>query len=246
MRKLLFEIAYRGTRYHGYQVQKNGLTVCEVLQDALESLLGKREDIVGCSRTDAGVHANHFCFHMETESKIPLQAWPLALNRLLPKDVSVLRVREVKKEFHARYSVYAKEYRYLYFDRPERDPFSSGLCWHVKSRLDEKRMDRLAKELVGVHDFKGFSNAEGSVKDTVRQIYSCDVKRDGDYVILSIRGNGFLYNMVRIIAGTLAQRDMTKERLQKALQSGERKWAGMTAPAEGLYLNRVFYPEEWF
>ena len=170
MRKLLFEIAYRGTAYHGYQVQKNARSVAETLQDAVEAVFKKREGIVGCSRTDTGVHANQYFFHMETESGIPEKAAVIAMNNSLPSDIAVLSCREVPADFHARYSVRYKEYLYKIWDAPVRNPFLDGLAYHNRRRLDEELLHRCAQEFLGEHDFIGFCSAGGKKHDTIRRM----------------------------------------------------------------------------
>ena len=246
MRKLLFEIAYRGDRYHGYQVQQNAHTVAETIQDAVEAVFKRREGIVGCSRTDAGVHANQYFFHMLTESGIPEQAAVIALNNLLPGDIAVLSCREVPADFHARYSVAAKEYLYKIWDAPVRSPFLDGLALHNRRRLDEGLLHRCAQEFLGEHDFIGFCSAGGKMHDTVRTIYRTSVTRTGDLVEFRVLGSGFLYNMVRIMVGTLLLADLGRLRegdVTRILASKDRSQAGITASPAGLYLNRVFYQE---
>ena len=246
MRKLLFEIAYCGTAYHGYQVQDNAVTVAQVLQDAIERVFKKREDIVGCSRTDAGVHANQYFFHMATEAAIPAKAAVIALNNCLPGDIAVLSCREVPMGFHARYSVLEKEYLYRIWDGPVRNPFLEGRALFHKRRLDEEKLHRCAQEFLGEHDFIGFCSAGGKTHDTVRRMTAASVSRRGDLVEFSIRGNGFLYNMVRIMIGTLLLADLGKLAegdVARILASKRRELAGVTASPAGLYLNRVVYPD---
>lgn len=245
MRKLLFEIAYKGARYHGYQVQENAYTVAEALQDAIEALFKKREDIVGCSRTDTGVHANQYFFHLVTECAIPEQAAVIALNNKLPNDIAVLSCREVPADFHARYSVVAKEYLYKIWDAPVRSPFLEGLALHNRRRLDEQLMNQCAQEFLGTHDFIGFCSSGGKTHDTVRTISQMSVVRQQDLVEIRVLGDGFLYNMVRIMVGTLLLSDLGRLKegdITRILASKDRSQAGVTAPPEGLYLNRVLYP----
>ena len=186
MRRLLFEIAYQGTRYHGYQVQANALTVAQVVQDAVEKVFGRREGITGCSRTDAGVHAGQYFFHMDTGSRIPVDAAVRAMNVNLPGDIAVLSCREVPPSFHARYSVLWKEYTYKIWNAPVRSPFYDGLMLMHPYPLDEALMDRCAKEFIGTHDFRGFcstgSKAKPTILDggesTVRTVFAASVRRD--------------------------------------------------------------------
>ena len=162
MRKLLFEMAYDGSRYHGYQVQQNALSVAQVVQDAIETVFKKREDIVGCSRTDAGVHANQYFFHMETNLTIPTDAAVIALNNCLPGDVASLSCKEVEADFHARYDVCWKEYLYKIWNSKVKNPFLQNRANQVKYPIDAALLDRCAKEFVGTHDFRGFCSAGGS------------------------------------------------------------------------------------
>lgn len=249
MRKLLFEVSYRGTAYHGYQVQQNAVTVAETLQNAIETVFKKREGIVGCSRTDTGVHANQYFFHMITECGIPENAAVIALNNCLPNDIAVLSCREVPMDFHARYSVQYKEYLYKIWDAPVRNPFLDGLALHNRRRLDEHLMHQCAQEFLGEHDFIGFCSAGGKTHDTIRQMLETSVRRQGDLVEFRIMGTGFLYNMVRIMVGTLLLSDLGKLKegdITRILASKDRKQAGVTASAAGLYLNRVIYDPHSF
>ena len=252
MRRLLFEIAYQGTRYHGYQVQANALTVAQVVQDAVEKVFGRREGITGCSRTDAGDHAGQYFFHMDTGSRIPVDGAVRAMNVNLPGDIAVLSCREVPSSFHARYSVVWKEYTYKIWNAPVRSPFYDGLMLMHPYPLDEALMDRCAKEFIGTHDFRGFcstgSKAKPTILDggesTVRTVFAASVRREGDVVLFTVRGDGFLYNMVRIMAGTLLLTGLGRLEpgdLTEIIKSGDRTRAGVTAPAAGLYLTRVSY-----
>lgn len=244
---ILLKMAFRGTHYHGFQVQKNALAVCEVLQDAMEQVLRARPDVKGCSRTDAGVHAREYCVNFRFETPLEDRKIPLALNRFLPEDIKVWKAQRVPEEFHARYSATGKEYEYVFLNAPVDDPFCQGLYYRVYPHLDEKAMDQAAKILLGKHDFSGFMSAGSDIEDTVRTITRLDVQRRGNQVIMTIAADGFLYNMVRIIAGTLLPIGAGKKGndfLENALKSGNRQMAGETMPAKGLFLNRVFYPED--
>ncbi len=247
MRKLLFETSYNGSAYHGYQVQDNAVTVAETLQDAIEKVFGKREDIVGCSRTDTGVHAKQYFFHMVTESDIPCEGAVIALNNLLPSDIAILSCKEVDADFHARYDVKYKEYIYKIHNSAIKNPFAKGLMLNYKYPLDEKFLNELAKEFVGTYSFKAFCSAGGKITDNfVRTIYDAKVTRNGDAVIFSVTGDGFLYNMVRIMVGTLLLTPtgkLKKGDIKNIILSENRENAGITAPAEGLYLNRVSFDE---
>ena len=249
MRNLLFEIAYRGTNYCGYQVQRNGVSVAEVLQNAIENVVQKREPIVGCSRTDSGVHANQYFFHMLTECKIPCERMVLALNRHLPRDVAVLSCREVPLDFHARYRCIGKEYIYKIWHSPYKNPFEEDLSFHYPYKIDYDKLHAAAQEFVGTHDFRAFCSSGADAESTVRTITAASVEKSGNHLIFTVRGDGFLYNMVRIMVGTLLMVNYgmkPDDSVTKIIESGDRSRAGHTAPAHGLYLNRVFYNEADF
>lgn len=241
----LLTVAYVGTNYCGWQVQPNAVSVQQTLQDAVEKVFGRRFPLTGCSRTDSGVHAKGFLCMITTdgsESSIPLSNVSTALNSLLPDDISVLSCEMADEDFHPRYGTFGKVYSYRYFDRRERDPFFAQRVWHIRGHLDENRMNEAAKLFVGEHDFSAFCASGTSDDNHVRTIYETDVRRIGDEVIFTVCGNGFLYNMVRIMAGTLSEVGTGRKEanaVEKALEKGDRTLAGITAPAYGLYLERV-------
>lgn len=244
MRNLLLTISYLGTRYHGFQVQENAVTVAQTLQDAMERVMGNRDDIKGCSRTDSGVHAQMFCVSVKTECKIPCQNLVAALNNQLPPDISVRGCIEVPLDFHARYNCKGKRYEYRIHNAQSKDPFHYKAVYEYKYPLDVPMLDREAQDFVGTHDFSAFCAAKTSVTDMVRTIYRCGVVRQGEEVVFYVEGDGFLYNMVRIMVGTLlaiAGGSITPGSIPAILDSKNRSRAGATAPAWGLYLNRVFY-----
>ncbi len=247
MRNLLLTLRFVGTNYCGFQVQKNGVTVAQRLQDAIEAVFGQRLLIKGCSRTDAMVHAYMFCVSFKTEKDIPCPAIIRALNANLPYDIAVYGCTEVPEGFHARYSCTGKEYLYKIDNGVSRDPFLHNLAYYYKHPLDVQVMDAAAKGVIGTCDFSAFCSAGSSVKDKVRTVYDCSVFREGSLVTVTVRGDGFLYNMVRIITGTLllaAEKGLTAQDIQGIIASKERSNAGATAPPHGLYLNRVFYDED--
>lgn len=249
MRNLLFNISYNGTNYHGYQVQENALTVSEVLQDAIEIVLKIREPITGCSRTDTGVHANNYYFNMKTNAAIPPEKLVIALNNHLPSDIAVHSCLEVPMKFHARYHCVSKEYLYQIWNAPVKNPFLQEMAYHYKYPIDEHLLNRAAKYFIGTYDFKAFCAKGGKEMETVRTIYDFSVYREGNMVYFKVSGNGFLYNMVRIMIGTLLkvqEGKLSPEAILEIIASKNRRMAGATARPEGLYLNQVFYGGEWF
>lgn len=239
-------IAYCGTNYHGFQVQKNALTVCEVFQDAVEKIMGQRYDVKGCSRTDTGVHANEYVLSMRCHTAISYDKLLLALNTYLPDDISVRMVSEVSPDFHARYHCTGKEYLYRLLNSRIKDPFSPNLSYRFGYHLDEQLLNEQAQAFVGTHDFAAFQSSGSDIEDTVRTIRSFTVLRSGSYIEFRVIGDGFLYNMVRIMVGTLVfigSGRLQKDSIPEIIASKNRQKAGKTMPACGLYLNRVFYGE---
>ena len=244
MRSLVLEISFFGAHYHGWQVQDNAVTVQQVMQDAIEAVLHKREDISGCSRTDSGVHANSYYFHMRTECIIPCDRLAIALNRVLPNDIAVLRCIEVPEEFHARYDCAAKEYEYRIWNSSIPNPFLEHMTLMYRWHIDEKLLHEQAQDYIGTHDFTAFCSQGGGVTECTRTIYSASVHREGDMVIFRVRGNGFLYNMVRIMVGTLLfiqAKRIKPGSIPQIIASKDRSKAGKTAGPEGLYLNHIYY-----
>lgn len=244
MKKLLITLSYDGTNYHGWQVQNNAVTVQQVFQDAVEKVTGLRSPVAGCSRTDAGVHANMFCLSMETEMNIPETNMVKALNAALPGDIAVKSVRQVPDDFHARYSCKGKEYIYRIYNGQERSPFEERYSLHYRYPIDIDLLNSCCCFFSGTHDFVGFSSSGRSVTDTVRTIKKLGFEQDKDIITFKIEADGFLYNMVRIIVGTflsVAQGKTMREELGDIIASGERNRAGITVPPQGLFLNRVFY-----
>lgn len=243
MSRFLMSIRYLGTNYHGWQVQNNARTIQPSVQDALEKVIGFRPNVSGCSRTDSGVHAYEYCFHFDYDGSISPVNLVNAINANLDEDIVATACNEVDEDFHARYSVKSKEYVYVFYDSKFKDPFLNGRAVHAR-KLDEKLMDKAAKEFVGKFDFSAFCSSGSSVEDKTRTVFSARVIRENGTVRFFVRADGFLYNMVRIMAGTLLFVCMGKIRVEdipKIIHSKDRSRAGITAPACGLYLNKVFY-----
>jgi len=251
--KLLIKVAYLGTNYCGYQVQPNGVTVQQQLNLAARALFGCECDIVGCSRTDSGVHARAFSATVAEKGKnclrstVPVERVPRAMNVHLPFDIAVTSAAWVEDDFHARYDVISKEYEYLIYNAPVRDPFWQDRAWHVPEPIGEaalSSMQEAAAAFVGKQDFAAFCAAGSDVADTVRTVLSTKVERRGDMISFRVRADGFLYNMVRIMTGTLLEVGrgrLSTDDVKEAIISRDRRRAGKTAPACGLYLDRVFY-----
>ncbi len=247
MARIKLTLCYDGTRYHGWQVQPNAVTVQEVLQDAVERITGVRSGITGCSRTDAGVHAKMFCCAMDSDTPLRGEKLCKALNAVLPRDVAVYAAEETAQDFHPRYDACGKRYEYHIYNGRQRDPFYEGRAVHINRPLDDVALDRAAKDFLGTHDFAAFCASGSSVEDTVRTVSHAAVRREGDLVIFSVAADGFLYNMVRIMVGTLLDIStgrIAADAIPAILTSCDRAQAGATAPACGLYLQEVYYKEE--
>lgn len=255
-RKLLITVRYDGTHYCGYQVQPNGPTVQAALNAATEALFGYPCDIVGCSRTDSGVHAEHFCATLARrgcaglDTSMPADRIPRAICRHLPADIAVWEARWVPADFHARYDVLEKTYVYRIWNRHERDPFLADRVWHYPRPIGDgafAAMQAAAARYVGEHDFSAFMAQGSSVTSTVRNVKAASVERDGDMITFRVSADGFLYNMVRIMVGTLisvAEGKIAADDIDDIIASRCRSRAGLTAPAAGLYLADVVYSPE--
>jgi len=251
--KILIKVRYNGTAYCGYQVQPNGVSVQQKLNEATHALFGYPCDIVGCSRTDSGVHANEFCATVakkgtpSLETSLPAEKIPLALSAHLPVDISVFDAIWVEDDFHARYDVKEKEYIYRFYNNPIRNPFEEGRAAHIPKIMtdgDLRRMNEAAAHLVGTHDFAAYMAKGSSVQSTVRTVYTSELTRQGDVIVYRVSADGFLYNMVRILVGTLiavGQGKLSPDDIPRITKSLDRSQAGSTMPPYGLYLNRVKY-----
>ncbi|MCR4924893.1 MAG: tRNA pseudouridine(38-40) synthase TruA [Clostridiales bacterium] len=246
MRNILLTLKYDGTNYHGWQIQPNAITVQQVLQQAVKLIVKDTDNIIGCSRTDSGVHANMYCCNFKTESEIETEKLKDALNANIPDDIAVVSAVEVADDFHSRYDCKEKEYIYRIWNSAVINPFEYKYTLQYKYPLDEKLLDKASKAFLGEHDFKGFCSVGSTVESTVRTVFDSQVTRQGDMVTFKVSANGFLYNMVRIMAGTLlyvAQGKIKAEDLPDIIKSGERERAGITAAPQGLFLNKVVYQD---
>ncbi len=238
---------YNGTAYHGWQVQKNAVSVCETLQKALSKVCGGSVKLTGCGRTDAGVHAEHYIANFRTDSRIPIDRLPFAVNTHTPEDIVVSEAFEVAEDFNAIGSCIKKEYTYRIFNSRIKNPFYVNRAYFYPKHLDETVMDRAARAFEGTHDFRAVRSVGTETRTTVRTIYYCYVNRSGDLLELKVCANGFLYNMVRAITGTVlyaAEGKLTAEDIPIILDSGNRTLAGPTVPPGGLYLTRLWYEDE--
>lgn len=244
MSRFLLNISFDGTDFHGWQVQNNAITVQQIICEKLSELLKYPVNVTGCSRTDAGVHANEFYCHFDTSENIPEAAFVKGLNSKLPQTVTVNSCRLVPDDFHARYSAKFKEYVYCFFDGDVPSPFIARYCLKVNFKLNINKMNEFCEKIIGTYDFEAFSSSKRTVTNTVRTVTDARVWRDGDKVYLSVTANGFLYNMVRIIAGTalyVSSEKINPDDIIEIINSKSRDLLGPTAPAKGLFLNRVIY-----
>ena len=249
MKRILLTLEYDGTNYSGWQRQYNGLAVQQVLEEALSAACREKIAVTGASRTDAGVHALGQAAHFDTNCGIPPEKFPFVLNTMLPPDIRVHTGRQVPPDFHARFMTGGKKYTYRIINSRHGSALKRNTHVHVPVPLDEAGMARAAETLLGEHDFAAFQASGGTAKTTVRTIRAVSLVRQGDEIILTIEGNAFLYNMVRIIAGTLIEIGLHKrgeDAFQEAFCTLNRLSLGVTAPPHGLELTEVFYPEAAF
>ena len=245
----LLWISYKGTNYAGFQVQPNAPTVCAALQDAMQAVLGQRPDVKGCSRTDSGVHARRFALSFCYTGRVPMEKLVPALNAHLPQDIRAVDIQPVPDGFHARYAAHAKTYHYYILNARVDDPFLFDTCHRVAAPLDLAAMQECAAQFVGQHDFSALCASGSSAAahgDTVRTITDCSVVQSGNMFTISVTADGYLYNMVRILAGTIVEAGLhkrTPDSIPALLASRDRRLAGPTLPAKGLFLERVEYPE---
>lgn len=244
MRNIALRLAYDGTRYHGWQVQKNEITVAETLEKALTKMCEQPIKVVGCGRTDAGVHALRYCVNFKTDCTIPTDRIPLAVNVLLPYDISALDAVEAPEDFNSILSCIKKEYTYKLHNSRIRDPFLTSRACFFPSKLDFERMKSAARFFEGTHDFRAVRSLGTETKTTVRTVHWCELEKEGDIISLRICANGFLYNMVRAIMGTIVYAGLGKiepEAIPALLEDGDRRLTGPTMPPQGLYMSRIWY-----
>lgn len=244
MKRIKLTVAYDGTEYCGWQIQDNALTIEEILNDRLSGLLGEDITVMGASRTDSGVHALGNVAVFDTNTRIPPEKLSFALNQSLPDDITIQKSEEVPQEFHPRYSESLKTYEYRILNRDFPIPTLRKYTHFVYRSLDFEKMQEAARCFVGEHDFKSFCSAGGQTLTTIRTIKDLTVDNEEDVISIRVTGNGFLYNMVRIIAGTLIQAGLKvypPDYVMEILKNKDRKYAGPTAPAKGLTLIKIEY-----
>ncbi len=249
MKRVLLCVAYDGTNYSGWQLQDNAPTIEGELNKALSDLHGEEIAVIGASRTDAGVHALCNMAVYDTDARMPAEKVSFALNTVLPEDIKVVWSREVAPDFHPRHTNTVKTYEYTIYNEPIMPPTERLYAYHVKDKLDVAIMEKEAKCLVGEHDFKSFASVYTTAETTVRTITDIDVRREGSYVKITVSGTGFLYNMVRIIAGTLIDVGLGRRAegfTKAALDALDRRAAGPTAPARGLMLIKYEFLNQCF
>ena len=247
MRNIKLVIEYDGTSYHGWQSQNNALAVQDVIEKAIMTLTGEKCSLIGSGRTDAGVHALGQVANFITNSNIPAEKFSYALNNILPDDIVIRSSKQVPESFHARFNAIGKKYRYVIYNSRQRSALHRNRAYFVPYSLELHLMEKAMEYFVGTHDFTAFKASDSSVKTSVRTITGTWLKKEDEIITFEVAGNGFLYNMVRIIAGTIIEAGMGKiapDSIPYIIESRDRKKAGRTAPPHGLYLMEVYYPEE--
>lgn len=244
MKNIALRLRYDGSRYHGWQVQKNAITVAQTMEEALAKVCGERVKLTGCGRTDAGVHALRYCANFHSDCTVPVDRMPLAVNSRLPDDIAVVDAVEVPDDFNAIGSCVKKEYVYKILNSRISDPFLADRVCFYPQRLDISLMQAAARAFEGTHDFKAVRSEGTQTKTTVRTVYWCRAEKDGDLITVSICANGFLYKMCRAMVGTMVYASYGKlipEEIPALLEKRDRRLTGPTMPPQGLYLNRVWY-----
>ncbi|MCQ2462243.1 MAG: tRNA pseudouridine(38-40) synthase TruA [Clostridia bacterium] len=243
-RNIVLTLKYDGSAFHGWQTQPNGITVQQCMTEAARQITNDEVRITGCSRTDAGVHANMFVCTLKSQTRIPCDRLKGAFNAILPDSIAVTDCRDADIAFHPRYDCKKKTYKYMIWNGNEKNPFLVNRAYYYKYEIDEKLLNEQARDFIGTYDFSAFCACASTVDDKTRTVYGACVERQGDIVVFTFCGNGFLYNMVRIMTGTLL--DIGSGRIpvntiKDIILSKDRSRAGVTAPAHGLYLDRVEY-----
>lgn len=244
MNTVALRLGYDGTGYHGWQRQKNGMTIQEALENALSRLYKEEIHVIGCGRTDAGVHARKYLANFRTNGNIPLEKLPLAVNARLPHDIAVTAACEVEADFHAVFSCKRKEYTYYIRSGGYRDPFGEHREWYRPEKLELEVMRQAAAAFLGTHDFAAVRSVGTNVKTTVRTVYDFDVREENGLFSFRIAASGFLYNMARAMVGTVVYASLGKlspADISGILDSGNRCLAGPTVPPQGLYMTDVWY-----
>lgn len=244
MRNIMLKLCYDGTGFHGFQRQENGITIQQVVEEAIKKVTGETVTITGCSRTDAGVHAMEYVCNFKTQSTVPEDKFCFALNSYMPDGISCTASRKVPEDFHSRYSAKSKTYVYSIYNAPHKNPILCRFAWHYPIKIDVEKMKVAAAQIVGTHDFTAFMASGGQQKTTVKTVNFLDITQEDNQIFISINADGFLYNMVRIIAGTLVYAGTGKlapESISDIIKSGDRTLAGITAPPQGLCLKEIFY-----
>jgi len=244
MKNILITLEYDGTNYHGWQKQKNAIAVQEIVENCINEVTGEKVNLIGAGRTDAGVHALGQKANFRTNSSIPVFKFPYALNSILPFDIRAVDALEVPLQFHARYYSTKKRYKYRIYNNPFPSAIYRNYCHFIPDILDVEGMKEGAAYLIGEKDFTSFCSSGSTVKTKIRRIYLLEIVKKGEIIDIAIEANGFLYNMVRIICGTLLEVGKGKIKPKdviEILDRTDRKFAGPTLPAQGLFLEKVFY-----
>ncbi len=244
LKNIALRLSYLGTAYHGWQRQKTEITVQETLEKALSRVCGEDISAVGCGRTDAGVHAQVYCANFRTSSSIPPERLPLAVNTYLPRDIAVSAAAYVAEDFNAVLSCVKKEYTYKIYNSRIKDPFYADRAYFYPMKMDVGKMKSAAEKFVGTHDFAAVRSVGTDVKSTVRTVFYCDISQNGPLTELRIAADGFLYNMVRAITGTVlyvSEGKLEAEDIPLLLEKGDRRLTGPTVSPEGLYMTGVWY-----
>ncbi len=247
MRNILLTIAYDGTGYIGWQMQKKGISIEGEIKKGIEKLTGEEVKIYGSGRTDSKVHAFGQKANFFTNSDIPIERFTFGINHHIPEDIRILKAEEVDLDFHARYLAKGKTYEYVIYNDSIMNPLYINRAHHCFHKLDIDKMRQASKDLIGVHDFKGFMGNNSSINSTTREIYDIHLNKEGNFITLKITGSGFLYNMVRVIVGLLIDIGRGKfevDRVREVLEKKDRELAKITAPPGGLYLKEVFYEKK--